>query len=214
MSHNAFTSYLGAGALALICMTLVACGGSGSTTGNAGNGSVGIVLTDGPIADFSEVNVTITEVSLIPDDGSSNNGHVVIFEGEESINLLSLTDFSKLFAISNEVPAGHYEKIRLRLKQPNGIELVKKDSLGNVLETIYPNMAGNGKLDLNPRGDFHVVAGQTLYIQLDIDANKSLHIVQTGNSKYQFRPVIFVDIIDHQFSGKLVRHFVEQYFPH
>jgi len=191
-------------------MVLVACGGSGSTASTAntaGNGSVGIVLTDGPTTDFAEVNVTITEVSLIPDDGSDNNGHVVIFQGEKTINLLSLTDFSELFAISNEVPAGQYEKIRLHLKQPNGIELIKKDDLGNVIETVYPKMTGNGKLDLNPRGDFRVVAGQTLYIQLDIDANKSLHIVATGNGGYQFRPVIFVDVIDHQFSGKLVRHF-------
>lgn len=207
MSHKVHTSYLGAAALALIGMALVACGGSGSTTNTAGNGSVGIVLTDGPTADFAEVNVTITEVSLIPDDDNGNSGHVVIFQGEETINLLSLTDFSELFAISNDVPAGQYEKIRLHLKQPNGIELVKKDNLGNVIETIHPNMPGNGKLDLNPRGDFRVVAGQTLYIQLDIDANKSLHIVQTGNAKYQFRPVVFVDVIDHQFSGKLVRHF-------
>ena len=207
MSHKVHTSYLGSVALALISLALVACGGSGSTTNTAGNGSVGIVLTDGPTADFAEVNVTITEVSLIPDDDSDNSGHVVIFQGEETINLLSLTDFSELFAISNEVPAGHYEKIRLHLKQPNGIELVKKDDQGNVIETIYPRMPGNGKLDLNPRGNFQVVAGQTLYIQLDIDANKSLHIVQTGNGGYQFRPVVFVDVIDHQFSGKLVRHF-------
>lgn len=207
MSHKAYTSYLGAAALALISMALVACGGSGSTTNTAGNGSVGIVLTDGPTADFAEVNVTITEVSLIPDDDSENNGHVVIFQGEKTINLLSLTDFSELFAISNEVPVGQYEKIRLHLKQPDGIELVKKDDLGNIIKTVYPNMPGNGKLDLNPRGNFRVVAGQTLYIQLDIDANKSLHIVETGNGGYQFRPVVFVDVIDHQFSGKLVRHF-------
>ena len=208
MSHTKYTSHLGMVTLALISMILVACGGgSGSTTGTTGNGSVGIILTDGPTADFAEVNITITEVSLIPDDDSNNSGHVVIFQGEETINLLSLTDFSELFAISNAVPAGEYEKIRLHLKQPNGIELVKKDGLGNVIETIYPSMPGNGKLDLNPRGDFHVVADQTLYIQLDIDADKSLHIVQTGNGGYQFRPVIFVDVIDGQFSGKLVRHF-------
>lgn len=209
MSRKVHTpySYLGTVTLALFSMVLVACGGTGSTSDSAGNGSVGIVLTDGPTAGFAEVNVTITEVSLIPGDDSDNNGHVVIFQGEKSVNLLSLTDFSELFAISNEVPAGRYEKIRLHLKQPNGIELVKKDNLGNVIERIYPNMSGNGKLDLNPRGHFQVVAGQTLYIQLDIDANKSLHVVATGNGGYQFRPVVFVDVIDHNFSGKLVRHF-------
>lgn len=210
MSHKTCTSPLGTLVLALISLALVACGGAGSSTNSTGNGSVGIVLTDGPTADFAEVNVTITEISLIPDDDSdhdNNNGPVVIFQGEETINLLRLTDFSALFAISNAVPTGEYEKIRLQLKQPNGIELVKRDAQGTITETIYPAMTGNGKLDLNPRGDFHVVANQTLYIQLDIDADKSLHIVQTGNGGYRFRPVIFVDIIDQQFSGKLVRHF-------
>ncbi|MDT8384179.1 MAG: DUF4382 domain-containing protein [Gammaproteobacteria bacterium] len=212
MSHKTYTSPLGTLVLALISLALVACGGAGSSTNSTGNGSVGIVLTDGPTADFAEVNVTITEISLIPDDDSDNdidndNGPVVIFQGEETINLLRLTDFSALFALSNAVPAGEYEKIRLQLKQPNGIELVKRDAQGNITETVYPAMTGNGKLDLNPRGDFHVVANQTLYIQLDIDADKSLHIVQTGNGGYRFRPVIFVDIIDQQFSGKLVRHF-------
>lgn len=215
MSHKTYTSYLGVITIALVGLALAACGGSGSTTtaganGAAGMGSVGIVLTDGPTTGFAEVNVTITEIALIPDDDHDNygdNGHVVIFQGEETVNLLSLTDFSKLFAISNQVPAGMYEKIRLQLKQPNGIELVRKDDQGNVTETIYPNMTGNGKLDLNPRGDFYVVANQTLYIQVDIDADKSLHIIETGNGRYQFRPVVFVDIIDHQFSGKLVRHF-------
>lgn len=208
MVHNAYTSYLGAVILALISMALIACGGS-STIDTAGQGHVAILLTDGPAADFAEVNVTITEIALIPDDdsGSNNNGHVVIFQGEETVNLLSLTNFSELFAITDAVPAGRYEKIRLQLKYPAGIELVKKDDLGNVIDIIYPHMPGNGKLDLNPRGDFYVVAGQTLYIQLDIDANKSLHIVETGNGGYQFRPVIFVDVIDSQFGGKLVRHF-------
>ena len=208
MSHKSqlLTSKLATALLVLVSITLVACGGGGAP-GASGNGRVGIVLTDGPTADFDEVNVTITEISLIADDGSENNGHVIIYQGEKTVDLLRLTDFSELFALSDTVPSGKYEKIRLHLKQPNGIELVKKDSMGNVIETFHPNMTGNGKIDLNPRGSFRVLAGQTLYIQMDIDANKSLHIVGTGSGRYQFRPVIFVDVIDDQFSGKLVRHF-------
>lgn len=208
MSHTPFKSFLSIIMLTLISLTLAACGGSGTgSTTAGGTGSVGIVLTDGPTADFDEVNVTITEIKLIADDDHDNNGHVVLFQGEETVNLLSLTDFSALFALNNNVPAGEYEKIRLQLKQPNGIELVKKDAQGNVIETIYPKMSGNGKLDLNPRGHFYVAPNQTLYLQVDIDANKSLHIVQTGNGGYRFRPVVFVDILNQQFSGKLVRHF-------
>jgi hypothetical protein len=209
MTHTPLKTYLSLLMLFVISLALVACGGSGSGMSDttSGTGSVGIVLTDGPTADFDEVNVTITEIKLIAHDGYNNNDNVVIFQGEETVDLLNLTDFSALFALNNNVPAGEYEKIRLQLKQPNGIELVKKDAQGNIVETIYPKMSGNGKLDLNPRGHFYVAPNQTLYIQMDIDANKSLHIVQTGNGGYRFRPVVFVDIIGQQFNGKLVRHF-------
>jgi hypothetical protein len=199
--------FLGLFALLISSALLVACGGGSGSGNTAGSGGLGIVLTDGPTSDFAEVNVTINEILLIPDDDHGDRDHVVIFQGEEKVNLLNLTDYSQLFAISSDVPAGEYEKIRLKLKHPHGIELVKKDAQGNVIETIYPDMAGNGKLDLNPRHDFHIMANQTLYVQLDIDADKSLHIVQTGNNKYRFRPVIFVDVIDDQYTGKLVRHF-------
>lgn len=204
--HSKLERLIACFVLGLMSLLLVACGGSGSGT-TTGAGGLGIVLTDGPTSGFAEVNVTINEISLIPDDDNGDMGQVVIFQGEETVNLLNLTDYSQLFAMSSNVPAGKYSKIRLKLKHPHGIELVKKDAQGNVIETIYPDMTGNGKLDLNPRRDFHVMANQTLYVQLDIDANKSLHIVQTGNNKYRFRPVIFVDIIDDQYSGKLVRHF-------
>jgi hypothetical protein len=55
-------------------------------------------------------------------------------------------------------------------------------------------LPGNGKLDLNPRGAFEVVGGEMLVIELDLDMEKSLHVHQTGNGKWQFRPVIFVTI--------------------
>lgn len=32
-------------------------------------------------------------------------------------------------------------------------------------------------------------------IELDVDANKSIHVVETGNGKFIFRPVIFVNIL-------------------
>jgi hypothetical protein len=70
---------------------------------------------------------------------------------------------------------------------------------------VHPHLPGNGKLDLNPRGEFRVVPGETLAVQLDVDANKSIHIVETGNGKYQFRPVVFVDIITDAFKERFVK---------
>jgi hypothetical protein len=71
-----------------------------------------------------------------------------------------------------------------------------------------PKLPGNGKLDLNPRGSFQVVGGETLVIELDLDMTKSLHLVSAGNSgKWQFRPVVFVTIAPDD--TKLVRVFGE-----
>ena len=44
-----------------------------------------------------------------------------------------------------------------------------------------------------------------MYLQLDMDA-KSIHAVQTGNRKhYNFRPVVFIDVIQRDLPAKLVR---------
>jgi hypothetical protein len=43
-------------------------------------------------------------------------------------------------------------------------------------------------------------------LQLDMDAGNSIHIVQTGSkTDYNFRPVVFIDVINRSFTGKLVR---------
>lgn len=83
----------------------------------------------------------------------------------------------------------------------SNIELVDTDTG----EKFYPKLPGNGKLDLNPRGSFDIVAGDTLSIQLDIDANKSIHIVGNGKNKYQFRPVVFIDIVTDTFNERYVQ---------
>ena len=187
---------------------LTACGRGDSPTeptpdsAPSNKGHVAIVLTDAPNADFSAINITVQEILLI---GGDETQSYVLFSGEKTIDLLKLKNFSELFALGENIPTGTYRKIRLTLKQPNGIELVRKDASGNIIETAYPQLPGNGKLDLNPRGPIVVNADATTYVQLDFDAAKSIHIVQTGNGKYQFRPVIFVDVITKENPGKLVR---------
>ncbi|MBI3773448.1 MAG: DUF4382 domain-containing protein [Gammaproteobacteria bacterium] len=188
------------GAAALM---LAACGGGEDTANTGGQtqttGSVALLLTDAPNAQFQEINLTVTQVELLGD-----GQHVTLYNNPtgQKVNLLALQLHSELFALNQSVPAGKYEKIRL---QVSDVELVKKDAAGNVLETIKPKLPGHGKIDLNPRGEFTVVPGETLVLQIDVDAKKSIHIVQTGNGGYIFRPVIFVDIINGAFSGKLLR---------
>ena len=178
--------------VALLSLFLFSCGG-GSSSDSPGTGTVALLITDGPSEEFKAINLNITKVELM-----SDSGRVTLFEGVKKFDLLQLANVTEIFSLT-EVPVGSYDKIRLTL---TSIELVLKADGSSV----YPRLPGNGKLDLNPRGSFSVNVDTTLMIQLDIDAEKSIHIVKTGNGlKYQFRPVVFVKIITDAFDTKLVR---------
>ena len=189
----------------LLTLSLVACGGGsgggGGTgltgSGNSGTGTVAVTITDAPSSDFDEINVTVTRIQLLSDDGQ-----VTIFEGNKTFNLLQLSEVSQFFVIANDVPPGPWSKVRLTLSD---LELVRKDDQGNVIETFHPHLPGNGKLDLNPRMAFFVVPGQSLVLELDMDAKNSIHVVGTGSNKYQFRSVVFVNILEPGALGKIIR---------
>lgn len=184
--------------LGFIFMLALAGCNSGSSGTATGSGQVAVLLTDGPTEEFDQVNVAITQIKLL----GAEHGQVSIFEGHETVNLLDLRSHSTLFALA-DVPAGSYEKIRLIV---DDISLVRFNGPGVADDEVYhPKLPGNGKIDLNPRSTFEVIPGATLYLQLDLDAEKSIHIVGAGKDRYRFRPVVFVDIVTDHFMGKLVR---------
>jgi len=199
-----------------LAAALVSCGGGGgASTDNSqaqGKGTVGILLTDMPAdpAQFAAIIASITRVELM---GSKENGTVRLYSGPpKDFDLLRLKNESIPLAFKDNVPAGTYCKIRLILSD---LELVLTDDTPNDLtnnETDHPKLPGNGKLDLVARDCFDVVDGEVLALQLDIDAGKSIHVIEKGNcsskpnkSCFNFRPVIFVDVIDKDFDSKLVR---------
>lgn len=184
---------------------LAACGGGGGGPGSAGTGTspgagaVGIVLTDKPanLGEIEQILMTITAVEILAD---GDQGKVTLYSGRPRgpFDLLKLEHEARPLAFSAEVPAGTYCKIRLTLSD---LELVFNNGEPN----FHPKLPGNSKLDLNARKCFDVVPGATVYLQLDMDA-RSIHVVQTGNMKrYNFRPVVFIDVMDGHFPAKLVR---------
>ncbi len=178
-----------AGVFSIIALiaALVSCGGGGSsdvnTTGE--KGTVALLVTDAPTDDFKEINLTILKAELLCDSGNQ-----VLFSGVKELDLLQLTDVTEIFSVS-EVTVGFCSKIRLKLAQ---IELVFKD-LGKA--SVLTKLLGNGKLDLKPKSDFYVGPYHPLYIQLDFDAKKSIHI--KSKAKCNFRPVVFIKIIKDKF---------------
>ena len=188
-----------AGLAATALVTLAACGGGGSDSNDDGTGptpqgpttgAVAVLLTDAPTDEFCQILATVESIDLLSDSGSPTN----VFVGPETVNLLDLRNYTDFFSIDPVVPVGTYSKVRMTLSD---LALVQCDAAGVPEPEAgweHPRLPGNGKLDLNPRGTFQVVGGETLVIELDMDMNKSLHVHQTGNGRWQFRPVVFVTI--------------------
>jgi hypothetical protein len=183
---------------AVTATTLLSCSGGGDSdagTSSLGTGTVGVLLTDKPAdpSQFEAINASIEKVELL---GGEDN-RVVLYSGSaKTYDLLSLKNESVPFTFKDGVPVGTYCKIRLILSD---LELVLVGG-----ETYHPKLPGNGKIDLVARDCFYVGAGLTVTLQLDIDAGNSIHIV--ANKKgFNFRPVIFVDVLSQEFEPRLVR---------
>ena len=127
------------------------------------------------------------------DDDDDNSHETIVFDQSEVINLLALENYSELLSTA-VIPAGNYSKIRLHVSQ---VELVKLDAEGKDIESHIAKLPANGKIDLNPRESFEVTGGGHQIIELDIDANKSILIIEKGNGKlsYNFRPVVFINVL-------------------
>lgn len=184
--------------ISLFLSVLFACsGGTGSDTGSdsqsSDSGRVSLLITDGPTTEFDQINITLESISFLSDDGTDGDDttEVIVFKESKIVNLLALQNYSDLLTTTT-IPAGTYNKIRLHVSQ---VELVKLDANGDVAETHIAKLPANGKIDLNPKGSFELLGGGHLIIELDVDANKSILVIEKGNGGYNFRPVIFVNIL-------------------
>lgn len=191
-------------AATVVALILAACGSGGGggggaiSSGTGSVGSVGIVLTDKPadLSEIEEILLSVTGVEFFGENGEKKT----VYDGPARgpFDLLKLEDESRLLAFNDKVPVGTYCKVRLTLSD---LELVFNTGEPN----FHPKLPGNKKLDLNARDCFHVAPGDTLYLQLDMDA-KSIHIVETAKgTSYNFRPVVFIDVINKSFPSKLIR---------
>lgn len=184
--------------LAMAALLIAACGGGSSSSSpapaaSAQTGGFTVLIGDMPV-DADEVNITIDEIILL--GGSA--GQVSLFQGTLGpINLLDLQNITEL-VFDGEVPADTYSKIRLGI---TSLEIV----IDGVAELAQ--LPANGKIDLNPQGEFEISAGEDLVVQIDFDLDRSVHLVQTGNSRFRFRPVVFVDVLDQTDNLRLTRLF-------
>jgi hypothetical protein len=175
------------GALALLSflfiasMALSSCGSGTAPSASSGAAMVAVLLTDGPTEEFSEVRVTISGIELL-----SGASRAVLRQNALSLDLLDLGNEEALVALSG-VPAGRYEKVRLRVTD---VQLFDLD--GKPVTEPPVKLTGNGKFDLELRGPVTVRPGETMTVRLDFDAKKCLKLDKNSNM-YVFRPVIFAE---------------------
>ena len=176
-----------------LSLFVAACGGSGDSGAppSPATGTVALLLTDLPTDDLREINFDVVEATLIGDQGQQT-----IYSGNTRVNLLDLENYSQPIALG-EVAAGIYTKLRLQI---DNFEIIDKDGM-----THNPRPPANGRIDLLQPGGIEVVPGRTLVAHVDMDANKSIHVVQTGNGKYRLRPVVRVRFMLGGLPNELVR---------
>jgi hypothetical protein len=180
--------------------TVQAAGAGGSTSQPSPStdttGVVAIFLKDDPTDKYTRIVMHLTGVDLLGADGK-----YTISDEEKQIDLLKLQNFYDMLAVSDKVPAGTYEKIRMYVQSIKLYYLDEND------EETYEEaeVPANGKVDLNPRGEFTVSPDTAIMIEIDIDARNSIKIHETGNGRTKFRPQVFVHIEEKEIIETLIR---------
>ncbi len=146
---------------------------------DTGTGNLTILLTDAP-ANYDSVNITFAEVSAHLDSAWIN-----VLLDTITVNLLNWTNGNTLVLGSDEVPAGKYTQIRLKIIDAEiGVN-------GQVYPLDVPSGAQSG-LKFGPQ--FTINEGSSYELVIDFDASRS--IVTTGPPNnptgYKLKPRIRV----------------------
>jgi Domain of unknown function (DUF4382) len=183
-----------------LALLLAACGGGGSGGGSNGvavpaaqTGTVTLTMSDATVDGYSQIIMGINQIRFLSDGGQD----VLVLDEPREVDFLSLSNFSEVL-FKRDVVAGAYSKIRLIL---DSLTLVKEDGSRTSVD-----LHGLKKIDINPQGLFTIRGGQYIVINVDLDLDRSIHIVQAGNSgRVNFRPVIFATISTVDAFDKLFR---------
>ncbi len=161
-----------------------------------GNGYLIVHLTDSP-ADFDAVNITFSEMSAHIDSEWVN----IDIESDSTVNLLEWTNGKSMILGQEEVPAGHYTQVRLKIK---AAEIVVDE------ETFPLDVPSGAQTGLKLGFHFTIDPSSTYELVLDFDVNRSLVI--TGPKKdpkgYKLKPHIRVisNAVSGSISGIVTNH--------
>jgi hypothetical protein len=149
-----------------------------SSNNSAGTAMLRLYLTDAPAAVYDSVNITFSEVSAHLD-----SSWIILSDSLMRINLLDFMNGKTVILGSNDVPAGHYTQIRLKIQDA----YVVVDGQQHNMDVPSGSTSG---LKFGP--EFTLQEGLTYEMVVDFDVNRS--IVTTGPpvspKGYKLKPVI------------------------
>lgn len=173
-----------------LLVALTGCSSKGAPSGaGAGTGTVNLRLTDAP-ASFDHVYLDIVQVSIHAAEdtvssmmgngnGEGEGGWFVLSTTPGVHDLLELRNGVFTTIGTGNVPAGHYDQVRLKLGPDNSLVI---DGVSSPLK-VPSGMQSGYKL----MGEFDVPTDQLVDVGIDFDAQRSIH--ETGNGKWMLRPV-------------------------
>ena len=184
----------------LMAVSLISCGGGGSSGGSTG--TLGVILTDASTDMYQAIYVTIDEVQVKKKGaGEEEAGWLTVLTPEQTFNLLELVNGVTADLGLAELASGEYAQMRLILgtqaddsenilgeahQYPN--YLIKNDTDSTIEALKVPSGYQTG---IKIVSGFTIAANGATELLLDFDACKS--VVQAGNSgKWLLKPTIKV----------------------
>ncbi|UCF64620.1 MAG: DUF4382 domain-containing protein [bacterium] len=143
-----------------------------------GTATLKLYLTDAPASEYDSVKITFSEVSAHLD-----SSWIILADTLMTVNLLELTNGNTVVIGSDDVPAGHYTQIRLKITDA----WVVVDGIRHPMDVPSGSTSG---LKFGP--EFTLAEGVIYEMVVDFDVHRS--IVTTGppfNPKgYKLKPHI------------------------
>jgi Domain of unknown function (DUF4382)/Domain of unknown function (DUF5666) len=167
-------------ALMATLLMMVACGGGGSPNGlpfGGGSGTVAVLASDQPVCDVSSFVVTITGITLIPQNGGAA---VTVLSSNQpvTVDLASLMDRSTFLSLAN-VPSGTYSQVTFTLSNPQltSIDFTASPPAPATTPVTLTSLVTT--FDINPA--LSISTGGTAGLQVDFDLLQSVLTDATGN---------------------------------
>lgn len=188
--------------LGLVATSLLGCSGGGSegstaalSTTTTPDAVVGVILTDATSDEVEQVIATFTRIELVGPDGS-----FVMFEGEETVDLLDLADAYELFTVTS-APPDTFDLVRFEI---NSVRIVSEAEDGSLVTA--PVALSSSTIDVAFAGGFTVAEGQVLFLEADFDVEKALELMAEDDSgELTLTPLIFIEIHDELPAHKFAR---------